>query len=484
MSSKWQELAIAEANVQAVEKDIVLATIEAETGGRNVMGDGDRAYGYGQVWFKWHKYAFDYAAKRLNVTYPQVDGPDLKKFILSSDKFSMIVAVNVIKRMWLGQSKNWSKFTKTYVGPAIPDSDFKRRQKIWEKYNGADINSTVTTSYSTTYSNTTTPQQEIPQEIPTETFAVVPGSKKLNENLLYGRRYRILISDGESKAFEVSQLRCTFNIVRNVLLEPNYSEVTIYNLNAQTENAIIKEGMRIIVEAGYEGDQYGIIFDGDVLQPIREKESGVTYKLTINSIDGDKFMNFGLANFSILRGQSQRDVVENVVNKATIPSQLGSISSEIGEAKLTRGKVVFGMAKDILRQVAKTNAATCYVDGGKVNIIKPTDLPKGEVIDLSPTTGLIGTPTQTNYGAEIKCLINPSIKLNSLVHIDNSLIKARQTGLNEIQNPLDSDGLYRINQITYTGDTRGNDWYMTLDCITQTGKIPSMMIDPTKQNIY
>ena len=184
-------------------------------------------------------------------------------------------------------------------------------------------------------------------------------------NVLYGRRYRILVVDKTNLALDISQLRCTFNIVRNVLLEPNYSEVTVYNLNAQTENAIIKEGMRIIVEAGYEGEQYGVIFDGDVLQPIREKEDGTTYKLTITSIDGDKFMNFGLANFSLLRGQSMREVVNNVATNSTITTQLGSISEQINETKLTRGKVVFGKSRDVLRQIAQTNSAAFYMDNGK-----------------------------------------------------------------------------------------------------------------------
>lgn len=152
--TNWQEAAIQEATAQNADKDIILATIEAETGGRNIMGDNDHAYGYGQVWYKWHKYAFDYAAKRLGLKYPEADGPDLKKFILGNDKFSMIVTVNVIKRIWIGQSKNWDKFTKTYVGPAIPQSDYNRRLRIWEKYSDGSISSTITTTYSSKTSST------------------------------------------------------------------------------------------------------------------------------------------------------------------------------------------------------------------------------------------------------------------------------------------------------------------------------------------
>jgi len=467
--SSWQEMAISEANKQSCDKDIVLATIEAETGGRNVMGDSDHAYGYGQVWYKWHKEAFDFAAKRLNVSYPQADGPSLKQFILSNNLFSMIVTVKTIKDIWLGQSKNWHDFTLSYVGPKIPTSDYNRRYKIWLKYHdGKDISSTISTTPNTLYSTDNYASVEEP------TIYKVDAMSQEYGDILYGRKYRVLISNNGDTALDVSRLRCTFNIVKTVLMQPNYCEVVIYNLNAETENAIIKEGMRILVEAGYEGEQYGGIFDGDLLQPIREKEDGTTFKLTLSSLDGDKFLQFGFSNFSILRGQSMRDMVYDLTQNTEISTGLGSISEDLNTSQLTRGKVVFGLAKNVLRQVAQTNSATFYMEDGKVNIIKATDIQEDRVIELSPTTGLIGTPSQYEYGVIAKCLLNPRIKLNSLIHIDNSLIRARKAENGEVLRSLDDDGLYRVIKITHIGDTRGNDWYTEVETVTQSGILPNM----------
>ena len=467
-------MALDEATRQQVDADIVLATIEAETSGSNIMGDSDNAYGYGQVWLKWHRDSFEYAAQRLKITLPTAREA-MKNLVLSNDLFSMILAVKTIKKYWVGWGKDWHKFTLSYVGPAIPKSDYERRKKIWLKYNnGVDITSIVAEDYSFSSKSVNIFNPNQAEEIPQDTYSVSTDSKTYR-NIMYGRKYRIIVTNDGGPALDVSQLRCSFSVTKTMIMQPNYSEVIIYNLNAETENTIIKEGMRIIVEAGYEGEQYGLIFDGDILQPIREKEDGVTYKLTLTSIDSDKFMNFGFANFSLLRGQSLRDVVTKVTNKAKYPSQLGDISKSLSNSKLTRGKVVFGLAKTVLRQVAQSQAATFYVDNNRVNIIKADDIPQGQVIELSPKTGLIGVPSQNEYGVIAKCLLNPRITLNSIVHIDNSLIKAQRAQLNQVVRTLDVDGLYRVIKITHIGDTRGDDWYTEIETVSQAGTIPNMI---------
>lgn len=74
--------------------------------------------------------------------------------------------------------------------------------------------------------------------------------------------------------------------------------MTIYNLSPNTENKLIKAGQRIIIEAGYTGSQYGVIFAGKVVQPIRSKENAVDYKLTLVSMDEEVYASYGLVGVS------------------------------------------------------------------------------------------------------------------------------------------------------------------------------------------
>lgn len=83
---------------------------------------------------------------------------------------------------------------------------------------------------------------------------------EFGENVLFGRKYRVIVSDVNGVGIDVSTLRCTFQIEKSLLETPNYAEIVLYNLSAQTENSIIKEGAKVILEAGYQNPQYGLIF--------------------------------------------------------------------------------------------------------------------------------------------------------------------------------------------------------------------------------
>lgn len=486
--SNGKQLAIQEARYQNCDLDIVLATVEAETDFTNKMGDSGNAYGYGQVWYAWWSANFDYAAKRLGVQYP-TNMDDLAGFVTNNDEFSMIVAVKTIKDIWNQSNKNWHNFTLTYVGPQIPQWDYNRRKAIWDKYNnGSDASYSTNKpngAYGTT-SNSTSEASELAKKIFTPTDNKVIENSLTKGNILWGRKYRVLVTNPNGTALDVSQLRCTFRASKTVTMQANLSEVVIYNLNANTENTIITEGNEIIIEAGYEGEaQYGVIFRGQIIQPIRDKEDGHTYKLKLTSLDGDTFLNYGTMNVTYEKGQTQRKIIEDIVTKASVPSELGSISENLSTQQLTRGKVVFGMARDFLRQLAKFQQATFYVEDGKVNFVRADDLPTGEVVELNPASGLIGVPVQSELGVQFKCLLNPRIKLGTMVHIDSSLVREAQFTPNFTQigqtakvqkvNPLEVNGLYKVISIDHIGDTRGDDWYTECKTVSQKGAVPDLL---------
>jgi hypothetical protein len=489
-----RQLAVQEAQRQGCDINIVLATVEAESEFINILGDNGNALGYGQVWLQWWKQQFIEAGQELGVNPPVNSLVDMQIFTLQNDEYSMAVTVKVIKIVWLGSNKDWNKFTLSYVGIGIPPDDYSRRKAIWDKYNGGNSanyynSSGVGSSGNITgLGNLTGSAADVFTIDPTN-YGIVKGSEQ-NKNILYGRRYRVLVSNAQGVALDVSDLRCTFSVTKTMQMQPNISELTIYNLNAETENRLIKEGNRIVIEAGYEGEQYGLIFDGDVIQPIRDKEDGVTFKLTLISMDGDRFFNQGFTNTTLLKGQTARSVVDGIMNKATNPAKFGSISTNLNDAQLTRGKVVFGLTRDYLRQIAQSQNAMFYIEDNKVNLIKMEDVPQGEIIELSPSSGLIGTPAQTEMGVNVKCLLNPQITVNKLIHIDNSLVREMQrapvgnigAGNTKPTTPvvrnLDGDGVYRIIKVTYKGDTRGDDWYCDCECISQAGILPSIATNP------
>lgn len=483
-----RSIAVYEANLQGVDLAIVLATLEAETNFRNITGDNGNALGPGQVWPKWHSASFQAIADRMHLTWPATL-QERTALVLSNDQFATAVAVKVIGRAWKASKQDFREFSLQYVGPKIPDSDYHRRLNIYLKYANGESANAAKSAYtpgpmgSNTVGQTSTDQSGLGAingaPVPLTNYGVIANSQKYG-NVLYGRRYRILVANNKGTALDVSELRCTFEVSKT-MFQPQFSSVTIYNLNVETENQLISGGDTIYIEAGYEGEQYGLIFMGDVVQPVRGKEDGVTYKLTLNSLDSDRQLNVGsFVAFSTAKGMTARDIVTNVSSKAKIPMQLGSISQGLSEAKLTRGKVFFGKSQDYLRQVSLSNSATFYMDDGKVNIIKATDYPRNEIVDLAPESGLIGTPMQDEYGVTFKCLLNPRLRLNSLVRIDNRLIQAQTYQFGQIPRSLDAAGIYRIVELRHRGDTRGEEWYTECVTVSQAGgAIPGLLVSPS-----
>lgn len=308
--------------------------------------------------------------------------------------------------------------------------------------------------------------------LPSGEYYEIKNIKGAYSDWLYGRRYRVFVDLGNNQAFDVSELRCEFNVVKTAFLEINESTLTIYNLSPNTENKLIKAGQRIIIEAGYTGSQYGVIFAGKVVQPIRSKENAVDYKLTLVSMDEEVYASYGLVGVSLVAQQSARDAVNAVLTKATYKQQAGELTNF--NIKYPRGKVMFGSPQQFLKDIARSENATYFSNDGKVNIISATDVPKGQILSFGPDSGLIGTPTQTEYGISLKVLMNPRIEINSLFHVDNKKIEGYKYQQGNPVRGLDQEGIYRAVRIRHVGDTRGEDWYTEIDAISQAGLLPGM----------
>lgn len=321
--------------------------------------------------------------------------------------------------------------------------------------------------------------------VPSGEFYEIKDLKGVTSDWLYGRRYRVIVDVGGGKAFDVSELRCTFEISKSISALGEQSTVSIYNLSPDDENKLIKAGQRIILEAGYNGDQYGKIFEGNIIQPIRSKENGTDYKLTLVSMDSDRFVAYGLIGVSLTAQETARNAIKACISRAgeLTGNNFGMQEGTITEPNINypRGKVMFGAPTQYLNQIAKSMNASYYNEDGTVNIISPKELADNQIFDLSPDTGLIGTPTQNENGITCSCLLNPRMRINSLFRIDNSRVSNMKYSMGQAIRPLDSSGIYRVIKITHLGDSRGDTWETKVDAISQAGILPGMMAN---ENMY
>lgn len=290
----------------------------------------------------------------------------------------------------------------------------------------------------------------------------------------YGRKYRVIVSSKKGEGIDVSNLRCIFHVEKTLDDTPGFSQISIYNLKQSTVRSIAPEDT-VIVEAGYEKGNYGMIFSGDVVQPLTALEEGVDYVLTLVCQDGDQFLNSAF----VAQTLEKKTPFSGVLGACTKGVATNKITEEIDKkGKLIRGKVLFGKASGYVKKLADSVQSQLFVEDGKINIVGAKDYDGGTAVVLNSDTGLIGTPNQTDDGVSFTCLINPSIKLNTLVHIDANQVAQKKVSSGETAFlEVNADGIYRVVKISYDGDTHGNDWYMKCEAITQSGAKPDGLVN-------
>lgn len=273
-----------------------------------------------------------------------------------------------------------------------------------------------------------------------------------------------------------------FDITKTILRDPNEAEFTIYNLSPNTEREIIQEGTQVVLSAGYE--EPGIIFKGQVFQPLRGKENGTDYYLKLVCLDGDAYINLAFVSGTFQADQTRQQLAQQIMRESTI--ELDSYTVEDlsnnnfvdgSTPRSERGKTVFGDPSKYMTKIAKMGNCLFYIDNNEGKFFNPySTTGQNDAYIINKETGMIGQPRQIDYGIEVTCLLNPKIKLGDFIKIDNKTVITQQYSFGQIPYLLDSDGVYRVIKIHYSGDSRGEDWYCTLTAITQAGVIPSMLV--------
>lgn len=286
----------------------------------------------------------------------------------------------------------------------------------------------------------------------------------------FGRAFNLVVFGTDLNGLDLSNLRCKFVIKRSDTMTPNVADIRVYNLDEETAIRIRNEFKRVILQAGYEGN-YGVIFQGNIKQVIIGRESATDTFIDIVAGDGDRAYNFAIVNATIAAGGSQEDQMQAAIGsmsqKGVTAGYLGDFSFE----KLPRGKVMYGNARNYLRDAAQTLDKTWSIQDEKVTFVSKKSYLPGERVVLTSKTGMIGTPQQTNEGVNVKCLLNPMIKIGGRIEINNASIERLKINLTvpnspaNIPAPLTADGVYYVLVAEHQGDTRGVEWYTSLVCL-------------------
>lgn len=286
----------------------------------------------------------------------------------------------------------------------------------------------------------------------------------------YGRALSLVVFGTDLQGLDLSEMRIKFSVKRSNTMTPNVANIRVYNLELQTALRIRAQFNRVILQAGYESN-FGVIFQGNIKQVILGRESATDTFIDIVAGDGDKAYNFAIVNSTIAAGSTAQDQINAAVTSMSQKGVSQGHVGDLGSTQLPRGKVMFGNARNYLRDVATSTDQAWSIQDEKVTFVPLKGYLPGEQVLLTSKTGMIGTPQQTNEGVNVKCLLNPMIKIGGRIRIDNASVEQFKINLSvpnspaNIPAPLTADGVYYVLVAEHTGDSRGIDWYTNLICL-------------------
>ena len=295
----------------------------------------------------------------------------------------------------------------------------------------------------------------------------------------FGRKATLVVAGGTA-GLDLSDMHFTFEVKNSDSEGPNTCAIRLFNLSADTVREITGrtpvEYTKLVLQAGYESS-FGVIFDGTIKQFRRGRVNATDTYLDILAAASDLEYNFGVCNTTLAAGATQQQIAEAITKEMKLLP--GTIQPDSGlrvtGGALPRGKVLWGLGRAQLRNLAASMGSTWNIDNGKVNVTPLTGYLPGEAVVLSSTTGMVGIPEQTDQGIKVRCLLNPRIRIGGLVQIDQASVNKtfaqasaalpvgqlsydKYAGLVNLAD-VTADGFYRCYVAEFTGDTRGQEWY-------------------------
>lgn len=250
---------------------------------------------------------------------------------------------------------------------------------------------------------------------------------------------------------------------------------------ASTPAQPLQQGMEVALSAGYQTTgQYGVIWDGFVLQPLFDRVNQTDFVVTLHCIIGlDELGRNFLGRVYGGAQLNQMELVQQMAADCYHPISPGFIAPGLAKNTLSRAKVVFGTPSKFFDEIASSNNMSFFL--GARGLLNIGDLgaennfptaPKytfSGVPDAKADGLIVGTPQQTQFGVNCRLLLNPNVVVGNplmAIRIDNTVIQQLQRSPGQVPESwsiLQQDGVYVVVGARYIGDTRGQEWYTDVE---------------------
>lgn len=265
---------------------------------------------------------------------------------------------------------------------------------------------------------------------------------------LYKRSVRVVVG-----TLDVSNLRCTFSVTRTLTPSPDKAEITITNLQESNVAALeyrqrVRGVIPVQLDAGYE-DGRQTLFLGHMRSSGTYDDGAGNSITTIAAGDGEEQIRKSRINVSIAPGTPPDQVLKDIVkalgvSEGNLKDAVALVKQRFGNGTIfAKGTVLTGSASREMTNVCRSFGLVWSIRQGKLQITERGKAFEKVAVLLSPTSGMLGTPTVDAKGIlSVKSLLNPGIFPGRLLVLESKRLQ----------------GQYLITDCADTGDTHGGEW--------------------------
>ena len=277
----------------------------------------------------------------------------------------------------------------------------------------------------------------------------------------YKRDYSLTIIPDSGDSKTIKGLRINFDITKSILSFPNLCRLTIYNTNEETKSALQTKFTKIILNVGYEGD-IRLLFKGEV-RNVSQSKIGVDSMITCYCGDGERDWQNATFNKTFSENVTISSAIQDIL-KTFKEVTIGDIQGVPDVADKLMGQTLSGSSKDLLDGFSDEYGFNWSIQDGEV-IITPykESLKNDEAILVNSATGMIGSPTLTEIGADVTTLLNPRMLPNRAFKIEslNNDIQVGNIFYRNIKR-TSAEGTYKIQEVVFKGDSQEGEWLSTV----------------------
>ena len=326
--------------------------------------------------------------------------------------------------------------------------------------------------------------------------------------MLFDRVYRLLIgSKGSTQGIEINNLRIQFSIQKTADKNPNTNKIKIWNLKKATRKEIEKPDTRCLLYAGYAEDAGPtLIFSGNITYAW----SRFDLPDIITEIElGDGTQEIRDTTISVGYGQNvkSKQILSDVAKKMQIPLTL---ADNAPERDWKNGLSYHGSARTLLDKVTKATGLEWSIQNGNLQVIEKGMITTRAGIEISSSSGMVGSPesereakaqkgkdgskssspiSKASASDDLEPITFASASKPDKTKTDKAGKPAKKvetadakqywygwkvkTLLMPILNPGDRvklntltvEGVFRIEELTHTGDNWTGDWQTELKLV-------------------